>query len=123
MRKSHSAYLRAFIFALVTSLFSLPMMASADQLYSTQQQSSLDGIWSKYESAGKGQSQEKRLALYREAMPMIIETLAPGTGKNSYAATIGNSPAIKQAQVELAYRLGLTSSRELNAWGDVPFYP
>ncbi len=91
-----------------------PQLQLAQAVTATQQQQ-LDQIIAAAAEAGKGKSQDERLALYRQAMPQIIEVLQPGTRSGAYAKVIADSPAIREAQRKL--------SRELNGMGDIPFYP
>jgi hypothetical protein len=108
----------AAFFALATPSLAASTVAAPQlaQQVTAEQQQQLDQIIAAAAEAGKGKSEEERLALYRAAMPEIIEVLEPGTRSGAYAKVIAGSPAIRDAQRRLSREL-------LGGGGDIPFYP
>jgi hypothetical protein len=114
MRTLIAACAALVVLATVVAFAPAPGQA-ADDVTAAQQQE-LDKIYAEAAAAGQGKTRQERLAIYRQAMPRIIEVLQPGTASGSYARVIADTPAIRTAQKSLA--AGLFGGN-----GDVPFYP
>lgn len=106
----------AALVILVATLAHAPAPSQAADDVTAAQEQELDKIYAEAAAAGQGKTRQERMAIYRQAMPKIIEVLQPGTASGSYARVIADTPSIRTAQKTLAVGLFGTN-------GDVPFYP